>query len=74
MGADDVRVYIELMALLGACLLGLVAWVYAGDRRRVDLLGERVTELERTRLTRKEVAELLTERGEALLRNLLSTP
>ena len=74
MGADDVRIYIELMALMGACLLGLVAWVYAGDRKRMDLLGERVTELERTALTRKEAVELLAERGEALLRNLLSTP
>ena len=71
MDTEVVRLLVSLLAVLGACLLGIVGWVYSRDRAAFDA---RLTYLEQNMVTRDTLDRSLVETTDKYVRQFLSTP
>ena len=71
MGTEDVRLLVELLALCGACLLGVLGWVYSRDRNDIYT---RLTYIEQNMVTREDMKDAITTGKDGLIRQFLTTP
>ena len=71
MDTEVVRLLVSLLAVLGACLLGIVGWVYSRDRAAFDT---RLTYLEQNMVTREDMESAITTGKDKLIHQFLTTP